>query len=390
MAPKRSQKVLAAVHESVPRPGHKRAKIEDPVEDKVAAIAEALSDPQVEIQGTSACREMFLATMPHALKTPRSERHNFQAEVASMIGDILNSSKDSWTKKVQDAQEAVDSTGAERTTAASARDEANDKLKEQQAELTSRKEQDQQCADAEKAAKQLLEAAEKEVRDFEDVKLAKIKTLEEREAIYKKNFEALKSPEAPLSAADQKIHLSPLSSLCRELKADTSLVVAMQAGLKKMPADRGDFDGMAIENVGTLLKENIASLQSDLDNSDSIKAQKNEAQAQAQAAYESAKENHAASTDAVRSASEIFMTKHSESKLALKNMVSKGLEADNAIKFHAEQQKGFDKASKLVSMFTFLVERDVMPEPEPQSLVEEKVMMEESPAVAEPQAMQVA
>ncbi len=66
------------------------------------------------------------------------------------------------------------------------------------------------------------------------------------------------------------MHMSKLKFLLNELNADDSLVIALQQSLKKTPAERGEFDSMAIDNVDGLLKESIASLQSDLDNRDNI------------------------------------------------------------------------------------------------------------------------
>merc|ERR1719161_2788350 len=166
-----------------------------------------------------------------------------------MIGDILNSSKDTWAQKVSDAQNAVDNTNAERSTAASARDEANDRLKEQQVVVANCSSQVQQHADMETAAQRDLEAAEKEVRDFEDVQKGKAKKLEERRSIYKDNFEAVRSPDAPLSAKDQKMHLGKLTPVLKQLSADTSLLTVIQSVIKRMPAERGSFDSMALEQV---------------------------------------------------------------------------------------------------------------------------------------------
>jgi len=84
---KRGQQVIATVADGLPRPGHKRAKVEDPITEKVAAIAEALADFSVEIPGALSCRDMLQAMLPSVLGVPCSERHSYQAAVAAMIGD---------------------------------------------------------------------------------------------------------------------------------------------------------------------------------------------------------------------------------------------------------------------------------------------------------------
>eukprot|EP00746_Dinoflagellata_sp_MGD_P161532 gnl/MRDRNA2_/MRDRNA2_88723_c0_seq1.p1 gnl/MRDRNA2_/MRDRNA2_88723_c0~~gnl/MRDRNA2_/MRDRNA2_88723_c0_seq1.p1 ORF type:complete len:426 (+),score=129.85 gnl/MRDRNA2_/MRDRNA2_88723_c0_seq1:78-1280(+) len=397
MAPKRSQKAMTSLETTLPRPGHKRAKIEDPVADKVTALTEGLANPElVEIEGSLVCREMFVTIMPLALKLPRSERHGYQASVASMIGDILNSSKDKWEQKVNDAQIALDSINAEKSAAVSARDEATLRVKEQEAVVANAKDQVKQHAEAEVQAQQVLAKATKEVSEFEDVQAEKAKRLEGYNALYNENFKAVESPSEPLSAKDQKTHSSKLTAFLKEVKADKSLVTAFEAVIKKMPADRGTFDSYAVEQVGELLKNSSNALQTDLDSSDSLKAQKIEAQTQAQQALDSAKENHQVQKDNLKAATEVLTSLSDASKAALKLQVSKNSEANNSSNQHAEQQKGLEKVQNLVSMFEFLVERDVVPEPEPETKVDATMadakvdaMMEDAPAMVEPvQAMQ--
>lgn len=405
MAPKRSQKAISSITETLPRPGHKRAKIEDPVADKMTALTEGLADPQlVEIEGNIVCREMFVTILPLALKIPRSERHGYQASVASMIGDILNSSKVKWEQKVSDAQTALDSINAEKSAAASARDEAILRVKEQETVVANAKNEVQEQVSARSAAQQVLEKATKEVSEFENVQAEKAKKLDGYNFLCKDNFEAVQSPTEPLSAKDQKTHITKLTAFLKEVSADNSLITAFQAVVKKLPADRGTFDSFAVENVGQLLKTNIEALQTEINNSDTLKAEKVDAQTQAQAALDSAKEIQELKQSSMKSATEVLMGLQEESRSALKIQVSKNSEADNANKQHVEQQKGLDKVQNLVSMFEFLVERDVVPDPEPETkvdgdskvdatMVDVKVdaIMEESPAVVEPvPAMQFA
>jgi hypothetical protein len=396
MAPKRSQKAIAPI-ETLPRPGHKRAKIEDPVGDKATALTEGIADPNlVEIDGNIVCREMFVTVLPLALKVPRSERHSYQQAVASMIGEVLNSSKNKWEQKVSDAQTALDSINVERSAAASVRDAAQLRVKEQEAAVTSAKDQVKQAAGAENEAQQHLVKATKEVSEFEDIQAAKGKKLEECNALQKDNYEPIISATEVISAKDSKTHLAKLTPFLKEVGADTSLITAFQAVVKKVPAERGSFDTFAIEQVGEHLKKKIDGLQADLDNGDSLKAEKVEAQTQAQSALETAKENHKNCKDTLKAATESLMSLTEESRAALKTQVMKNSEADNSARQHGEQQKAFEKVQNLVSMFEFLVEKDVVKEPEPETKVSEvskvdavDAVMEEPPAVVEPvQAMQ--
>lgn len=383
MAPKRNQKVSI---DELPRPGHKRAKVDDPVGAKVTSISEAIADTQlVEIEGTAVNRKMLIEIVPLTLKVPCSERHTYQTSVATMIGEVLNSSKDQWEQKVSNAQKVVDGTNAERSSAAAARDEANDQVKEQEVVVTNCKEEVQKHAEEEHAAGRALQVAAKEVSEFEDAQKEKAKKLAEYNATYKDNFEAIQSPTEALSAKDQKMHLSKLTGVLKELSADASLITVLQAVAKKMPSERSTFDSLAMENVSTLLKKSIDALQSDLDNGGDLKAQKINAKDAEQAVLDAAKEAHKASKDSLKAATEALMARQTETKAALKTLVSKVTEAENAVKQHAEQQKGFQKVQNVVANFEFLLERDVPP-PE-NSKVE--AMSEESPAVVEPvQAMQ--
>jgi len=254
----------------------------------------------------------------------------------------------------------------------------------------------QKHTEEENAALQASQAAAKEVSEFEDVQLRKAKKLEEYNAIYKENFEALLSPTEALSAKDQKVHLSKLDAVLKELSADKSLITAFPAVAKKMPSERGAFDSCAMESVNTLLKTNTDSLQSDLDNGDNLKAQKIDAVKQAEATLDTAKENLKASKESMKAATEDLMSRTTETKAALKALTSKITEDEKAAKQLNEQQKGLQKVQSLVSMFEFLLERDVPAQEtsKVESMMEDskmEVTMEESPApMVEPVQLPVA
>jgi len=399
---KRGQKVIVSVEESLPRPGHKRARVEDPIAEKVAAIAKALADPEVETPGALSCREMLQAMLPCVLRVPCSERHSYQATVASMIGEVLKTSQESCEQKVHDAHNTVETAEREHSSLVSAFDVSNQQLQSQQSEVKSCKEQENVHAEAEKEAEKVAREADKEVFDFDSVQLSKAKDLEECNSIYKDNFEVLKSATEPLSAKDQKTHISALMALVKKLGADVSLRTAIPVTFKKVPAERGTFDGVVVDQVDALLKDHAATLKTALDNGDTVKAEKIEMQTQAQKALDSAKETHRASKEATKTACEMLVSRQSEVKSAQTAVCSKKQELATATDQHAHNKTHLEQATDLFSAFTYLLERDVVPDPVPEvsaekveevvtaAIEEQPTMMEDVAVAVEPTAMQMA
>jgi len=384
---KRGQKVVASVEDSLPRPGFKRAKTEktaDPIPDKVGIIAEALADPEVVIPNDS-CRKMLQAMLSSVLSVPFSERHGYQAQVAAMLGEILKTSQDNWEQKVGEAQSSLDTADTERSSLASALDVADEQLKSQRSEVNSCKEQSETHAEAEKEAHRIKVEADKEVSNFDASQNLKAQDLDQCNSIYKGTFEMLKLATEPLSAKDQKTSISTLAAFVKKLGADSSLQTVIPHVFKKSTAERGDFDNVAVDQVDELLQNYMSTLKTALDSGDSLKAEKIEAQAQAQQALDSAKATLEASKQALQSACDTLISKQSDLKSAQTALDSKVQELGKFAKEHAQHQKQFDKATERLLTYTFLLERDVVPEPVPEVTAEkvEDVSMTEAPVAVE-------
>lgn len=369
---KRGQKVVATVEDSLPRPGFKRAKTEkkgDSILDKVGIIIEALADPKVVIPN-DCCRNMLQAAVPCVLQVPVSERHSYQANVAAMLGEVFKASQDSWEQKVGEAQSSLDAADTERSSLASALDVANEQLSNQRSEVMNCKEQTQTHTEAEKEAQRVKDEADKEVCNFDASQLSKAKDLEECNSIYKDTFQMLKLATEPLNAKDQKTSISTLVSFVKKLGADTSLQTVIPHVFKKSTEERGTFDNVALDQVDELLQKQMTNLKTALDNGDSLKAEKVEAQGQAQQALDSAKANLVESKQVLQSACDMMISKQSEMKSAQTALDLKVQEIGKLSEEHAQHQKEFEKATDRLLTYTFLLERDVVPEPVPEVTAE--------------------
>jgi len=92
-----------------------------------------------------------------------------------------------------------------------------------------------------------------------------------------------------------------------------------------------------------------------------------------------------ASKQALQSACDTLISKQSELKSAQTALDSKVQELGKFAKEHAQHQKQFDKATERLLTYTFLLERDVVPEPVPEVTAEkvEDVSMTEAPVAVE-------
>jgi len=297
----------------------------------------------------------------------------------------------------------VETAETDRSSLHSVLDGATEQLQSQQADVKSCKEQVQVHAETEKEACKVLAEADEQVRDFDDVQLSKAKDLEQCNSIYKDNFENLKLATNPLNPKEQKACIATLMAFVKKLGADTSLRTAIPEVLKKVPAERGTFDGLVVDQADALFKDHMTKLQTALDNGNAMKAGKIEMQAQAQKGLGSAKVDHNASKEKLQKACDTLISRQSETKDAQKALDSKVQDCNLASEQLSENQKQFQKATDLFSMFTFLLERDVLPQVVPEVPVEKEVptteeeaaaptMMEEAAAVAvvEDSVMQVA
>jgi len=393
MAPKRAGAKGAG------RPA-KKAKTEDPVKEAIKVLNAAFDDEdQVGLSTVpEITKEMLGSVIATSLGAGAAadERHDYQAKMADAIGEVLKEVVKIWEGKVVEAQGSVTAAEATKTEKDGIAATAESTL----ATKTSETEAAQETLAAAKAA--LAEAGTnlgkcKDAVDKFDVDLVKKENeLGKVKGVLTENFEVLKAGVEWATAKEQKEgekkHLGPISTMLKTLHADTSLMSALQSALTKKPAERGQFDAMAIEQLETILTSKITELESHINNAESIKAAKVAAVSEAEttlADSEAAKTKGEEDLEAAKKAQKEAQTALKDSKKAVDEQES-AVEEAKGVKEDADTS--LELAKKGVGQWEYLISRTTPP-PEPEPPAAEEAPAEaapaeavEEPAAAEPEA----
>merc|ERR1719316_2264774 len=101
MAPVSKKRGQAAV----PATDAKKARIIDPITEKLEIVSKAISDPECQLQESH--REMLLLAVPHVLTVPSDERHEYQTQVAQMVENVLKESVAHWDHEVSESKDNI-------------------------------------------------------------------------------------------------------------------------------------------------------------------------------------------------------------------------------------------------------------------------------------------
>merc|ERR1719420_1442239 len=80
----------------------KKARVVDPITEKIEVISKNISDPECQLQDSH--REMLLQALPHALSVSSEKRHEYQGQVAQMIRKVLSDYVAYWEQQVSDSK----------------------------------------------------------------------------------------------------------------------------------------------------------------------------------------------------------------------------------------------------------------------------------------------
>jgi len=370
-----------AARAQVEAPEPKKARIVDPVTEKMEAITQMLSDPAFQVPGGETHRDLLLASLPHTLTVPCEERHEYQTRMAKMVEVVLRASVADWETKVSDAKAKMDLTEQQANQAMKDLEESAKRVESQEEEVAKRQEVVRVDSEAVKAAQDVLDAATQEVVDF-DANLQKtINQKEQYSSVYNECFVHLKVSESTPQKEAQPL-LKKMETLLKKLGAESSLLSAIAPALKKTPAERGPFDVMAIEGIEAVFTKHLAAVQEQIDKADVSKGEKVAAQGAAQEALDAAKAKEAESDLALKQAQEAkdgLETKHQE---MYNNMDCNS--SMEAITEHGVTEEGLLKVRQALDTFTDLFERKAV------SPSTADVAMEEAEATTEPSPMEIA
>jgi len=311
------------------------------------------------------------------------ERHSYQVQIADAIGDVLKDVVKISETKAAEAQTGVADAETLRLEKAGVSGTAETTLAARTSDSEAAQESLTSAKQAVTVAQGSLQKAMEEVDTFDVQLLKKQGQLEKVKAVVADNFSILKAGVDWASEKEQKAgekkHFGAISSMLKQLKADSSLMSALECALSKKPDARGPFDAMAIDQLDSILTSTATDLETHVNNADSIKAEKQAAVAAAEshlASMEAAKTSANEALEAAKKAQKEAQTAVKEAKKAVVDQDTAVEEAKEAV---TETVDCLEQAKKNVEAFDFLYSRpSKAPEPEP-------IAVDEAPeAIADP------
>lgn len=256
---------------------------------KVDPMLQAVIDCVSESDLPASCISMVTAMLPNSLGVASEKRGAHQVRVVTMAKEILDEAQ----KKLEAAVEAeaakvatIEGSRGELTGKTEAAEAAFKSVEEaflaKKAAVTEKQAEVTSTAEALKVA----QAAQKEgdaTLIVVETELAKVKTVVDTHLTPICSAEDWKQNEA-------KKHCDEVLKLLARCTIDESLSKSLPSCCQKAPADRGDFDKMALEQVQKTLEDKINELASKVEAGAAGKAERATAVEEAQKASEAAAE----------------------------------------------------------------------------------------------------
>jgi len=271
-------------------PAAKKQKVDPACRGIIEAIEQATDLPE-------ACRKMLLACIPKAFATPNGQRHETQSSMVAMVGEVINE----VTSKLEEAavaerEKVVDIEGR-KTQLESALKDAEEQLVAATEEIGTKTAAFAEAATATDAAK----AARQEKQEMQRTgDLAMVTSRVEKialETVMSANLSVIIEGQSD-DAAQHYNELLPFL----QGGVDESLMSALPSSCGKKAAERGSFDTMVLEQIGTLFKDKLAALAKAVDEAAPAAEERAADVAAAQAALEAASSAQQAAADALNGA----------------------------------------------------------------------------------------
>eukprot|EP00746_Dinoflagellata_sp_MGD_P161097 gnl/MRDRNA2_/MRDRNA2_88132_c0_seq1.p1 gnl/MRDRNA2_/MRDRNA2_88132_c0~~gnl/MRDRNA2_/MRDRNA2_88132_c0_seq1.p1 ORF type:complete len:383 (+),score=137.56 gnl/MRDRNA2_/MRDRNA2_88132_c0_seq1:95-1243(+) len=360
----------------------KKARISDPITEKMECVSKAISDPECQLQDSH--REMLLLAIPHVLTTPSDDRHEYQTQVAQMVGDVLKKSVEHWELQVSESKDNVGASAQKAADTMKLVEESAAKIGNQEEEVKKCKGIVDENVQAVKAAEEALQCASKEVAEFDQNLLTTTADKDQCNSVYNDHFTPLK--DGGLDAKEVTTRTKEVLAILKKLSAEPSLLSAITPAFKKSSAERGPFDTMAIEGAENIIKTHVAKLQEQIDKADEIKAEKVSAETVKQEELKAAMEKRTSSEDSLKAAEDELAAMEAKHLDLFKDCNAAAEESNASEAVVAAKESSCAAAQFALSQFTELFERKtVMPE----SSVESSAVEEKLEAVCESSPMEL-
>jgi len=267
---------------------------------------------------------MLAGTVAGSLGVAKEERHHFQVQVCTMVGEVLASVEAAAKAAITEAETKATELAGSKSTLEAKAEAAAAELTAKSGAADGAKAAVAEAATALKAAKAALATAETD----EKASAAELDALTAKKTLLESALAEAFAPLKEGTKEDVKAGVSTIGKLGKEFAFDHSLMASLPSALSKAPADRGSFDSMVIGQVEGEIGKKIVELTGTLAGGEPAKA--------------AAAEKVAAATAELTAATE----KDTASKAALEAAKAAAKEAEAASKAATKELKDFEPANK--------------------------------------------
>lgn len=210
--------------------------------------------------------------------------------------------------------------------------------------------------------------ATKDLKEHDAAQAQKVKDKAELEQVYSESFTAMKTQsedqEVKVDGRMKRGHCSKIKAALKGLRAEATLVQAVDTALTKTVAERGSFDVIAVDRMDEFFKTMISEKQKELEGGEATKAEKEKAKMAAEAVLEDATTKEKGCEDALKESENEKVQKSSALDDAREALQEKEKALQDAEAKLEDEKEGLEEAAQSMEAFTFLVER-TNPPPEP-------------------------
>jgi chromosome segregation ATPase len=362
MAPPSNKRVRAPAAQAV-----KKARIVDPVAEKVELISNTISEPECNIQESH--RGMLLLAMPHSLAKAVDERHEYQTQVAEMVGQVLKEYVAHWEQEVASSKADIVPLAQKTVEAMKLVEESVKQIDGQEKVVTSCKDALNRDSEVVKAAELALQSASKEVAQFDENLQVIVADKDQCQSTYNEYFIPLKN--GGVDAKEVARLLKEVQVVLKKLSTESSLLSAVGPAFKKSTEARGPFDVMAIEGAEAILTKHLGELQEQIDKADLTKAEKVSAESAAQDGLKGASEKRKNSEEALKAAEQELKSLEAQHLKCLADMNTAGEASGASEALVAKKERRLAGVQSALNAFEELLTRpSVSPEPVPEEKLE--------------------
>jgi chromosome segregation ATPase len=247
---------------------------------------------------SESCRNMLLAGIPKAFETASEERHQSQAALVSMVGEVLQevlAKIDEAAAEEQGRYSGIEARKAELDSALATAEQQHSAAAEEAQTKTATMAEATRDA---QSAKVLVQEKEEQQRSGDAATLAAQQEKIALEEVMKSSWAVIVEGQSD-AAAD---HCSALTPFFKDMNLDQSLMSALPSSCKKKCSERGSFDTMVLDQIETQFKGKLAALVKVIDEAAPAAQQRAAAVEEARAGLEKAVAAQQAAVEALTAA----------------------------------------------------------------------------------------